>query len=796
MLKSAWYVRIFAAFVTVLGTFGSGASVLAQVQTEMAKIAGNAVSLRPYWGSGASSSGNTLVVGAFEGALDGVQVFEKSNSESWTKSQFLSAPSGAQGSGLGPVISGNTIFAASPFRTITTNKTGVVFIYERGTDGVWTLTQQLVEDDPPDDSRFGISVVLEDTRAFVVSQSGAGPRGGVLYAYTRNGAGLWTLDQVIPSNSTSTAFGTSLAVSGSTLIVGAQDEDVDGIRSGAAYVFVRDPGQPWALSQRITSTNPSSTFKFGSTVAMSEDTLLIGGFTIYNESGLGEYSLHSFSKDPNGVWVERQVFGTASTFPTNIAGFTTGLNLVGDRAFFGKFDSNSFVGSIAVFQRDEFDLWSKQMEFLASDGFPDPRGGNQGFALGRTIAIDRDYLLANTQGLADRTTTTVGEAVYVFALTPAINSPQSGSALTGGTQSITWQPGLSDVTEYWLYAGATIDSAGYFNSGSLAPTVTSTVVTGLPTNGSPVFMRLWYRVSGDTTWYYKDFGYNANGNAPSITAPAASTQLTGPVATLTWQPGASLADEYWVYAGSTVGGAEYANSGSLGQQLTGTVTGLPLDGASPVYVRLWYRNGSTWYAVDAQYVAAAGTAPTITTPAPASVLPGSTATFNWSSGGNPVTQWWLYVGSTPQGREYFDSGSQDASTTQLTVTGLPENGTPVYATLWYRYGSTGYWLSAPSTYTAANTSAVQMTSPGPGTALNGSSAAFAWTDNGSGVEEWWVYAGSTPGGTQYLDSGSLSTATTVTVTGLPADRSNVYITLWYRQGALWMFESYAYPSNP
>jgi hypothetical protein len=60
--------------------------------------------------------------------------------------------------------------------------------------------------------------------------------------------------------------------------------------------------------------------------------------------------------------------------------------------------------------------------------------------------------------------------------------------------------------------------------------------------------------------------------------------------------------EWLLTAGSSLGERDLHDSGVLGDVLTDTVDGLPADGR-PIYVRLWYRLGDTWYSTDSQYTA-------------------------------------------------------------------------------------------------------------------------------------------------------------------------------------------------
>jgi hypothetical protein len=84
-------------------------------------------------------------------------------------------------------------------------------------------------------------------------------------------------------------------------------------------------------------------------------------------------------------------------------------------------------------------------------------------------------------------------------------TPPDGSTLTGASQAFSW---TGDFLEYWMYVGTSVGAKDIYNSGSLG-TATSTTVTGLPTDGSTVYVRLWHREEGEWLRTRATFGYTA-----------------------------------------------------------------------------------------------------------------------------------------------------------------------------------------------------------------------------------------------------------------------------------------------
>ncbi len=89
---------------------------------------------------------------------------------------------------------------------------------------------------------------------------------------------------------------------------------------------------------------------------------------------------------------------------------------------------------------------------------------------------------------------------------PTITSPTPGTTLPPGGTFFRWEAGGSNVTEWWIYVGTSPGAADIYDSLSLGTRISDTV-NGLPTDGSTVHVRLWYRING--AWPFTDFTYTA-----------------------------------------------------------------------------------------------------------------------------------------------------------------------------------------------------------------------------------------------------------------------------------------------
>ncbi len=299
------------------------------------------------------------------------------------------------------------------------------------------------------------------------------------------------------------------------------------------------------------------------------------------------------------------------------------------------------------------------------------------------------------------------------SVTPSMSSPATGSILSSTTGAFTWSSNGANVSAWQVTAGSSAGGTQYHDSGQLGSTVLSRSISGLPSNGSTVHVRLRYQINN--VWSHTDYTYTAftasSGSPPSVTSPTPASTLSSSSATFNWQTNGSNVTSWQLLVGSSAGGSQYHDSSTLSSStLSRSVSGLPSNG-STVHVRLRYQINNVWSHTDYTYTAftaSSGGTLGMSSPSNGSTLSGSSSTFTWSAGNTSVTQWWLYVGSSAGSFNYHDSGGLSTTTLSRTVNNLPTNGSTVHVTLWYE--SNG-WKSLAYTYQAHNANAVILTDP-------------------------------------------------------------------------------------
>ena len=171
-------------------------------------------------------------------------------------------------------------------------------------------------------------------------------------------------------------------------------------------------------------------------------------------------------------------------------------------------------------------------------------------------------------------------------------SPTMPFIFTGTTQAFTWNNAGADSYQLWIGT-----AAGKFDLGVYSTTTTSANATGLPANGSTVYVALHSRLG--TTWYTSSYTYIASG-APAaavINSPVGGSALAGTTQTFTWNNAGANSYQLWI--GTAAGKFDLGVYSTTGT--TANATGLPANG-STVYVQLNSRFGTTWLKNNYSYI--------------------------------------------------------------------------------------------------------------------------------------------------------------------------------------------------
>ena len=332
--------------------------------------------------------------------------------------QELLAPDGAAGDGFGSAvaISGDTaVVGAYAHDTPVGADAGSAYVFVRSATG-WKAQQELVAPDGAPGDFFGISVTIAGDTAVVgarLHDTGAGADAGSAYVFVRTGT-AWTLEQELLASDAAAgdSFGTSVSLSGDTVVVGAPVADAaGGVDAGAAYVFVRS-GAAWAEQQKIVPSDSRALEDFGYSASLSADTVVMGAPSDDLGVAYNAGSAYVFVRS-GGTWVERQKLLAPRGARNDHFGFAVSVS--GDTVVVGAFSDDTAggtdAGSANVFIRSGR-IWAWQQRLLASDAAPDDYFG---FA----VSVE-------------------GEAAVVGAPRHDISAPDGGSAYVFVRSGATW----------------------------------------------------------------------------------------------------------------------------------------------------------------------------------------------------------------------------------------------------------------------------------------------------------------------------------------------------------------------
>ena len=232
-------------------------------------------------------------------------------------------------------------------------------------------------------SGFGLAIDVEGDRALVsaINAPGPFPGAGAVYVLERQLDGSWPIvATLLPSDpSTSSNFGSSIALDGDRALVGASLSDASASNAGAAYVFERQPDGSWVQAAQLLHPNPPSGAGIGISVDLDGDRAVLGA-----SGGPNPGSAYVLERDAQGNW------GFAAELQASDAetGYFFGrpVALDGDRVYasatgaeIGGVTSN--FGAVYVFERSPAGTWSEIQKLVASDFA-------QQLAFGRTLSVD------------------------------------------------------------------------------------------------------------------------------------------------------------------------------------------------------------------------------------------------------------------------------------------------------------------------------------------------------------------------------------------------------------------------
>ena len=350
-----------------------------------------------WFGYSVSVSGNTLVVGAHQAAVGGnwkqgtAYVFSRNQggSDAWGKVTKLTASDGAADDVFGYDVSVNgdaLVIGAHGAAVNSHGARGAAYVFYSNQNGsdAWDQVAKLSAADGTALDRFGWSVSISGDTAVIgapyadISSQNAQ---GAAYVFSRDQGGIDAWGQVARLTASDGAaddwFGSSVSVSGDTLIVGAHGAAVIGSDDqGAVYVFERDQGGSgaWGQVAKLTAADGAALDWFGWSVSISGETALVGAPYAAADGNSAQGAAYVFSRDQGGArgWGQVAKLAAADGAAYDFLGISTaisgGVAVVG--AHGAAFEGRDWQGAAYAFYRnqDGVDAWGQVARLTAPDG--------------------------------------------------------------------------------------------------------------------------------------------------------------------------------------------------------------------------------------------------------------------------------------------------------------------------------------------------------------------------------------------------------------------------------------------
>jgi hypothetical protein len=363
-------------------------------------------------------SSTIAVVGAPDGnSGTGAAYVFVSSGTTWSQQAELVAADGASGNefGYSVAISGTTVVVGADEGNA---RKGAAYVFV-GSGSSWAQQAELTAPDGTASDHFGRSVAISGTTV-VVGAPFNNSETGAVYLFVGSGSS-WSLQQELTGGASGDYFGDAVAISGTTLVVAAPEQNSE---AGAAYVFVGS-GTTWSQQAELVAADGASGNEFGYSVAISGTTVVVGAPYRSSDTGGAAYVFVGSGSS----WPQEAELIASDGASGNEFGYS--VTISGTIAVVGAPKSSD--AGVAYPYVGAGSSWYQEVELTASDG---AAGDNFGYSVATSGA-------ATLMG-ADARDASTG-AAYVFG--PPSSPVSLGATPIGTPHPISWGPNFEDV--FW-----------------------------------------------------------------------------------------------------------------------------------------------------------------------------------------------------------------------------------------------------------------------------------------------------------------------------------------------------------
>jgi hypothetical protein len=302
-------------------------------------------------------------------AVGAAYIFVPDEGTFWKQSEQLVASNGKRDDQFGAAvdIGEDFLIVGAPSHSAGGPDSGVSYIFGLDENG-WTQRAILVDQDTAIDDRFGGAVSISGNTAIVGAQENddAGSNAGAAYVFVRHGTN-WALQAKLSPNKATLGdlFGCAVSISGNIALIGACGDDDNGPSAGAAYVFMRQ-GINWIQEAKLIADDTRMFDQFGASVAIDGTTAIVGASGSDN-AGENSGAAYIFMSNGNG-WTQQAKLTSDDAITRDLFGFSVSIS--GDTAIVGAHQNDAAgpnSGAAYVFTRNGT-RWTQQIKLHPDDG--------------------------------------------------------------------------------------------------------------------------------------------------------------------------------------------------------------------------------------------------------------------------------------------------------------------------------------------------------------------------------------------------------------------------------------------
>ena len=351
--------------------------------TAMSTIAAEAQFGRPGFGGAVAVSGGDVLIGSASNVITpGAVYLFRQGSDGWKESGRLQASDAFPGDGFGTAmaIDGATMMVSASAQN---DGAGAVYVFERS-NGDWHEVGRLDGDTPG--ANFGATIALRGGLA-VIGAPGQRARSrqvqyvgrGTASVFTSTG-GEWTSQGTISAEGEGTGFGSSVAVHGDEILVGAPAAN----QTGAVYTFGRS-GTNWRQTGMLEPQGIGPNDLYGSNLVVAGHEALVAA----PGRGQGQGAVFAFRYEaPEGEWSPRGRLVSFDGFQQDA--FGTALALTEQGAWVGAPRGSGGRGAAYFVSGSMSGSWVEAAKL--------GRGAKAGDAFASTIAVDGEVAVLGVTG--------------------------------------------------------------------------------------------------------------------------------------------------------------------------------------------------------------------------------------------------------------------------------------------------------------------------------------------------------------------------------------------------------------